>query len=95
MLKKVKTYETNTKKYDTRTKFEIYKDLKRNDKNIKVSLSGQFHIGQNNQFYLLSEFQIQKLSTVMKMDTIQFIKAIDMVSIIQMLSGIVKVLNIF
>ncbi len=55
LLKKVKTYETNTKKkYDTRTKFEIYKDLKRNDKNIKVSLSGQFHIGQNNKFYLLS-----------------------------------------
>ena len=55
LLKKVKIYQTETKKkYDTRTKFEVYKDLRKNDKNIKVALFGQYHLGQSYQFYLLS-----------------------------------------
>ncbi len=53
--KKVKIFESETKKkYDTRTKFEVYNDLKKNEKDIKLALFGQYHLGQSYQLYPLS-----------------------------------------
>ena len=55
LLKKVKIYESQTKKkYDTRTKFKVYKDLKKNDNDIKVALFAQYHLGQSHELYPLS-----------------------------------------
>jgi hypothetical protein len=55
LLKKVKIYENQTKKkYDTRTKFQVYKDLKKNDNDIKVALFAQYHLDQSYELYPLS-----------------------------------------
>ena len=41
--KKISTYENNTgKKYDTRTKYEIYNDLKKINNNITVTMTPSF-----------------------------------------------------
>tara|TARA_B100001250_G_scaffold406719_1_gene426253 strand:+ start:654 stop:2009 length:1356 start_codon:yes stop_codon:yes gene_type:complete len=55
LLEKEQIYEKKTgNKYDKRTKYEIYKDLKKIDKNIKLSVSPITFINEQHKLYPLS-----------------------------------------
>ncbi len=52
--KKIKIYEKNGNKYDTRSKLEVYKDLKKENSNISLSSSPYKLISQNTGFFHFS-----------------------------------------
>ena len=52
LTKKVKLYKEQTgKKYDTRIRFEVYEDLKKNDENIVVSIKPKLYLEDNADFF--------------------------------------------
>ena len=95
-LLKEQLYEKQTGyKWDRRTKFQIYQDLKKNDNEVAVSVYPSIYKKKIIQFFPYQEFQISRQLIVMKMDITLFIKVIDMDSIIPTKSGILWRLNIF
>ena len=80
-------------KFDIRSRYEIYSDLKREDSNIQVTFHSSDIMTEKIIFFHLPVFLTQKQLIVMKMDIIQSTKVTDMALIIQIKSGIKKKLS--
>ena len=86
--KRVELINKSGKKYDTRRPFEIFKDLKKNNKDISYAVTPTYFSKKRFELFPLSEVSRNIQFYAMKTVSMQFLKAIDMVLIIQILSGI-------
>ena len=82
-------YENRTgKKFDKRTRLEIFNHLREKNSNIQVTVNPNNYINKNKAIFPFSGISNSKTIFVMKMVIMHFIKVIDMDLTILMITGI-------
>ena len=82
-------YEKKTgRKYDKRTKYEVYNELKKIDDTIQVTIPPTSNLKKIFHYFHYRAYQIQKQFFVMKMDIMYFMKVIDLDFVILIKNGI-------
>ena len=95
---KEQLYEKQTgKKWDTRSKLDVYKELKNNSNKVTTHYYPSLFLKKNysNVPFPLSGMSNSETIHCNENVIIQFIKVIDMVLIIQIMNGMKKKLSIF
>ena len=92
-IKQKKFMEKTGDKFDIRSRYEIYSDLKREDSDIQVTFHSSDIMTEKNNIFSFAGISKSKTINCNEMDIIQSTKVTDMALIIQIKSGIKKKLS--